>query len=181
VEVPLKVSDLLPLRPAEQGKVRIMGAEVTTPRFSAHYLRSYKYTGMIHPAEPLPQTLQPLLDWANGRAEEWGAPAGRTFNQALVNFYMDGTQCIGRHSDDESQLAPGGIIFSASFGQTRIFRIHRKNQRGDRVMDLDCTDRSFIVMAGAMQKEFAHEVPRVSGLRGAKMGPRVNVTFRMFK
>jgi len=191
--MPFKVplDDLLLLRPSEPGKVVMMGREIPTPRYVAHYMRAYRYTGMTHPAEPLPDVLQPLLDWANTRAESWGAPSGKAFNQALVNFYMDGAHYIGHHSDDEAQLLPGGVIFSASFGQERTFRIRRKaggtHAAGDfetcagaSSLDISCADGSYIVMAGDMQKEFTHEVPRVHGRKAAGMGPRVNVTFRMF-
>jgi len=185
--VNIPIAELLTLRPEEPGRVVMMGRGISTPRFVAHYLRAYKYTGMMHPAQPLPTLLQPLLDWANSRAESWGGPPGWRFNQALVNFYMDGAHYIGAHSDDETQLVPDGIIFSASFGQERTFRIKPKHKHtaqqdvGGSPHDIPCPNGTFIVMGGNMQQEFTHEVPRVTGRKAASMEPRVNVTFRMFK
>lgn len=181
--VHIPIAELLTLRPEEPGRVVMTGREISTPRFVAHYLRAYKYSGMIHPAQPLPMLLQPLLDWANSRAESWGGPPGWRFNQALVNFYMDGAHYIGAHSDDETQLVPDGIIFSASFGQERTLRIKPKQKQdvGKSPRDITCPNGTFIVMGGNMQQEFTHEVPRVTGRKAASMEPRVNVTFRMFK
>lgn len=36
-------------------------------------------------------------------------------------------------------------------------------------------------MGGAMQARFLHEVPKVSGHKGAGLGRRINITFRCFK
>lgn len=93
---------------------------------------------------------------------------------------MNGGQYIGKHSDDERQLVENSVIFSASFGQTRIFRIRNKKDKTI-VQDIKLEDRTFVVMCGDMQKEFTHEIPKVSGKQGERLRPRINVTFRIFK
>lgn len=102
------------------------------------------------------------------------------FNQALVNYYMDGTHYIGKHSDDERQLKSDSPVFSASLGQERVFRIRYKTD-GIIARDIPMEDGSFLMMCGDMQKEFTHEVPKVMGTKGALLKPRINVTFRIFK
>lgn len=173
--IQLDVQQLMKLKPDHPGTVMMMGRPVLTPRFTANYLRPYQFSGVVHPTQPLPEILEPLLTWAN---ENIAGPL--KFNQVLVNFYMDGTQYIGKHSDDEKQLVAGSPIFSASFGQERKFRV-RSKATGEIKNEIMLEDRTYIVMGGDMQKEFYHEVPKVSGNKGKAMGPRVNVTFRVFK
>jgi alkylated DNA repair dioxygenase AlkB len=181
----MDLDELLTLKPEQVNTVIILGREIPTPRFVAHYIRPYSYTGKSHAAEPLPELLQPLLDWANrycSEQPEWRGlyEAGKEFNQALVNFYMDGLHYIGKHSDDERQLEENSPIFSISFGQTRTFRIRTKSDSAI-IRDISMKNNSFIVMGGTMQKHYTHEVPKVMGQKGAALGPRVNVTFRMFR
>ena len=168
-------SALMQLKPEQAGTVIIYGKPVKTPRFTAHYLRPYHYTGMMHPAEPLPDILKPLLKWTNESLS--GSTA---FNQALVNFYVTGNDYIGKHSDDERQLVPGSAVFSASFGQSRLFRI-RDKATGMILKDIVMEDGTYLLMGGDMQKEYTHEVPKVAGEKGKRLGARINVTFRSFR
>lgn len=49
------------LRPKVHDTVIIQGKEIPTPRYVAHYMKSYFYTGKVHKAKPLPKCLEPLL------------------------------------------------------------------------------------------------------------------------
>lgn len=171
--------DMLSHKPTLPDTVIMMGKPVLTPRFVAHYLKPYYYTGRVHEAQPLPTNLAPLLEWANSTLLP-SIPISGTFNQVLVNYYMNGLHYIGRHSDDERQLVQNSPIFSASFGQERTFRIRKKSD-GSVVEDIAVKDGTFILMCGDMQKEFTHEIPKVMGQKGSNLSPRINVTFRMFK
>ncbi len=75
---------------------------------------------------------------------------------ALVNLYVDGTDKVDEHSDDESGLAPGAPILSFSFGATRRFVVRPKKDHT--------------------------EVPRMTKTEEAKypVGPRINITVRSF-
>ena len=42
-------------------------------------------------------------------------------------------------------------------------------------------DRTVLVMGGRFQKEFKHEVPKIAGGRGQRIGRRINITFRQFE
>jgi len=177
-----KWDDMIKLKPAEKGKVVILGKEIDTPRYSAHYMKPYYYTGKEHDAKDLPQVLQPFLNWTNELLKSGifgDEMKNMEFNQALMNFYMEGSHYIGKHSDNEKQLISGSPVFSASFGEIRTFRIRDKN--GDIINDIQMHDCTYIIMCGNMQKEFTHEVPKVTGEKGLKMGPRINITFRVFK
>src|SRR6478609_153158 len=165
-EVIPSMEKLMELNPGEPDTVIMAGKSVLTPRFVAHYLRPYYYTGRLHEAKPLPETLRPLLDWAN--SQEFNN--GSNYNQVLVNFYMNGHHYIGKHSDDERQLVQESSIFSASFGQKRTFRIRTKSD-GSIVKDIEMNNGTYVVMCGKMQKEFTHEVTKVMGKKGEDLSP----------
>lgn len=209
--MPGALQQLLALRPAEHGKVVMFGNVVDVPRYHQAYGRDYSFTGLPHAAiRSYPPILQEVIDWANTQRHLWvdGAgpaapiPAGSesaddardgapglalpSFNAMLVNWYMNGEHYIGPHSDDERELHPRSAIFSLSLGQIRTFRIREKRGAtagtvGAVVKDVTLRDGDWVVMGGAMQREFKHEVPKVSGARGRAMGARVNITLRMFK
>ncbi len=175
---------MMKFKPDKPDTVIMFGKEVLAPRSSAHYLQDYHYTGRVHTADPLPEIYQPLIDWCNEMVNNKTFTNKRAnvgeFNQVLVNYYLNGLHYIGKHSDDEKQLLTGSVVFSASFGQERTFRI-RKKLDNSIVKDITMKHGSFIVMGGDMQKEFTHEVPKIMGNKGLKLKPRINVTFRMFK
>jgi hypothetical protein len=108
------------------------------------------------------------------------------FNSCLINWYMDGHHYIGPHSDDERELVKGSPVFSATLGETRLFRFRGKGgTKGGAVGAVvrECMLRSgdLVVMGGACQSNYKHEIVKVtSKSKAALMGPRVNITFRMF-
>jgi alkylated DNA repair dioxygenase AlkB len=161
------------LHPPEFAEAIMCGRKVKTPRWQQSYLRSYFFSGLKHDALDLPEEIQPILDWANSLGVE------PKFNQVLINWYENGLHYIGPHSDDVRPLVKRSPIFSISLGETRVFRV--KSKIPGRVIDIPMPNRTVLVMGGDMQSEFTHEVPKVSGKRGAKLGRRVNITFRVFR
>jgi alkylated DNA repair dioxygenase AlkB len=152
------------------------------PRWQKTYLKDYSFTGMDHKADlNLPKEIPPILDWANEYFKEY---TKYKFNQVLLNWYKNGLDYIGPHSDDEKQLKPNSLIFSCTFadpGVIRTFRIRSKDSYpGSIFEDIKLTDGVFIVMGGNMQKEFRHEIVKINGKRGENTGRRINITFRQF-
>jgi alkylated DNA repair dioxygenase AlkB len=98
--------------------------------------------------------------------------SGRRFNSVLLNYYRDGRDSMGMHSDDEPELGPEPAIASVSFGETRTFILRHK--RSKRTVKLDLTSGSMLLMAGATQSNWVHGIDKVS----RPLGPRVNLTFR---
>lgn len=163
------------MHPEEYGKVNMMGKVIDTPRWQQTYLRAYNFTGLDHAALTLPPAFAPFLDWANGLFPgEW------RFNQVLINWYQNGHHYIGPHSDDARPLVDDSPIASISLGQERVFRIREKAGKAI-VANVAMPDRSYVVMGGAMQKHFTHEVPKVAGAKGEAVGRRINITFRVFR
>ena len=50
-------------------------------------------------------------------------------NELLVNWYRDGSDYIGPHSDDERELVKGAGIYCISYGATRDFVLCKKKDK----------------------------------------------------
>ena len=83
---------------------------------------AYSYSGILHEPAPFPAIVQRLRE----RAE---ALSGTSFNAVLANFYRDGRDSVGWHSDSEAGLGDCPTIASLSLGGTRRFQFrHRKTK-----------------------------------------------------
>lgn len=158
------------LCPTERQVVNVYGPK-PIPRFQKLYGEAgYSFSGLTLVPEPvIPPLVERCLEYAR---IHWSNFA---WNGALVNYYADGTQYIGAHSDDEKDLQGGAPILSFSFGAVRTFRVKQKVTKKTRV-NIPTEHGSLIAMYGEMQKDFTHEVPKTK-----KAGPRINVTVRCFK
>ena len=171
--------------PGEFGEVKIMGKPVKTPRWQQSYGQAYNFSGMLHDALPVPETVQPYLDWANSLTEDYLKPYGdKKFNMALLNWYQDGNHNIGYHSDDERQLVQNkngdSIVFSISLGQQRELTLKPKKDSVGETVKVKMPNCSAVVMCGRCQKTHKHAVLKVAGEKGKKLGRRINLTFRIF-
>jgi hypothetical protein len=61
------------------------------------------------------------------------APSPFFFNTCLLNYYRDGKDSVGWHSDDEPIYGPRPLIASVSLGAARDFVLRRKNVKGDTI------------------------------------------------
>jgi alkylated DNA repair dioxygenase AlkB len=146
--------------------VTVWGKQYRQPRLTAwHGEAAYAYSGLR--LEPLPFT---ALQQEIRQAVE--AASGHRFNSVLLNYYRDGRDSMGMHSDDEPELGPEPVIASVSFGAQRTFILQHKRSK-ERVR-LALTDGSLLLMAGCLQANWLHGVNKVA----RSVGPRVNLTFR---
>ncbi|RZA35372.1 MAG: alpha-ketoglutarate-dependent dioxygenase AlkB [Lysobacteraceae bacterium] len=146
--------------------VVVYGKRHLQPRLSAwHGDKAYRYSGLS--LAPLPFT--PLLDGIRHAAE---AVTGRHYNSVLLNYYRDGRDSMGMHSDDEAELGPEPAIASVSFGATRPFILRHKTTK--ETLKLALTDGSLLFMAGRMQANWMHGINKTA----RPIGPRINLTFR---
>lgn len=118
---------------------------------------------------------------------------GETFNYAYLNYYRDGKDSIGFHSDKEEILEEGSTIASLSLGATRDFVIrHIKDTRLAQDMSDDklrlkaleaakqtipLKSGSLLLMKKQTQKIYHHHVPKRLNVKS----PRINITFRHIK
>lgn len=164
------------LHPSVHHEVVIYGKSIPIPRWQQAYLRDYKFSGTVSKILPLPDEFKPYLSWANSLGYE-----GK-FNAFLVNWYQDGEHYIGSHSDDETQLVPDSPIITitlCSSGEPRKFRL--RNMKKDIVKDILTPNGIVLVMGGRFQREFKHEIVKMTGAAAKKAGARISITLRQFK
>lgn len=160
------VARLLDETPWRADTVVVYGKRYLQPRLTAWYGEaSYTYSGLT--LRPLPLT--PLLEQLRAAVEQ---ATGRRYNSVLLNYYRDGADSMGMHSDDEPELGPQPVIASLSYGATRTFVLRHK--RTKRTVKLDLTDGSLLLMAGALQAHWLHGINKTAKV----VGPRLNLTFR---
>ncbi|MCC2972989.1 alpha-ketoglutarate-dependent dioxygenase AlkB [Massilia sp. IC2-476] len=146
--------------------VVVYGKRHLQPRLSAwHGEKGYRYSGLS--LAPLPFT--PLLDTIRLAAEE---ATGRRYNSVLLNYYRDGRDSMGMHSDDEPELGLEPAIASVSFGATRPFILRHKLTK--ETLKLPLTNGSLLFMAGRMQANWMHGINKTA----KPTGSRLNLTFR---
>lgn len=144
----------------------VMGRRVPIPRLTAwHGETGYVYSGIaMQPAAWTPPLLE-LKRCAEGHA-------GQAFNSVLLNLYRDGRDSVGWHADNERGLGRNPVIASLSLGATRRFQLKHRTL-GERVA-IDLRHGSCLVMAGATQHHWLHQLPKTA----RPVGPRINLTFR---
>ena len=94
------------------------------------------------------------------------------FNSCLLNFYHDGDDGMGWHSDNEKELKKNGVIASVSLGVERKFSF--KHKRTEEKIHLMLKNGSLLVMKGQIQNNWMHQLPNSKKIRE----PRINLTFR---
>jgi alkylated DNA repair dioxygenase AlkB len=160
---------LMALTPWRQEVATLMGRRVLIPRLTAwHGAAGYVYSGIE--MTPAPWN-EPLLE-IKAVAE---ACAGQAFNSVLLNLYRDGRDSVSWHADNEPGLGRDPVIASVSLGAMRRFQM--KHRRREARVALDLRSGSCLVMAGATQHHWLHQVPKTS----RPVGPRINLTFRAMR
>jgi len=168
-------ADLLEAVPWEKHYIKLFGREVASPRLSCWIGdpgTGYTYSRTRFEPRPWPESLASL----RGRLER---DCGASFNSVLANFYRDGSDSMGWHSDDEPELGARPVIASLSLGATRSFRLRRRLPRGAHAqpgatLGLPLTHGSLLRMAGDTQQLYRHEIPKTREV----VGGRINLTFR---
>lgn len=167
---PESFQDLLKLRPALRGTVKIMGKEINVPRWQQSFGRDYKFSGMNHQAKEISnEYLLKLMKFVQEHS-------GKNYDQMLINWYLDGHKYIGAHSDDETQLVKSSSIYSFSFGASRDFIVTSKNDKQFK-LTIPLKNNDVIIMGGETQSFYKHAVPK----RLKVKDPRINITMRLYK
>lgn len=163
----------------EESMVRVMGVRHKIPRKQTAFGEpdtNYHFAGITVAAR----------DWSNedntldanvGRelrciASRTGRMLGTKFNYALINNYLDNTNGIGYHSDDEKELGKYPIIAGISLGQERL--IYFKSKVTGDVIKIPLPHNSLVIMHYPTNKFWAHSIPKTA----KKLGQRISLTFR---
>ena len=139
------------------------------PRLSAWYGdegTSYTYSGITMSPSPWTSLLLDIRQQLNDLS-------GNDFNSLLANLYRDGNDSVGWHADDEAELGENPTIASLSFGESRRFLMKQKENEGEK-LSLDLNNGDLLIMKGATQQNWLHQVPRSK----KQLGARINLTFR---
>lgn len=174
----LKITDeqfdlLWSCKPDTRASVRIFGKDIIIPRYQLILGHDYHFSGKTHNTtqievtNPGHQLLLNLLMYVRQDTEQ-------EYNGILVNFYRDGNDYIGPHSDDTRDLVENSDIYSITFGDCRKFILKNKTSTEKYILLLNNND--VLVMGGACQKYYKHSVPKCKSTRR-----RINVTIRHFK
>jgi len=126
---------------------------------------TYTYSGMKKEAQPwIPELLA-----IKRQLEEL---VQSEFNSCLLNFYHDGTDGMGWHSDDEKELNARSPIASLSLGASRKFAFRHKKDKS--TVSLFLENGSALIMHPPTQQFWQHALLKTNIIHT----PRINLTFR---
>ena len=106
--------------------------------------------------------------------------AGFDANFVLLNLHRVGSDHIGWHSDDETDLIQPSKILSLSLGAARDFQFRRRDGRASHVetVTLQLQAGSLLTLADPTNKVWQHQSPRRGGQYPEHVGRRLNLTWR---
>ncbi|MCB0839645.1 MAG: alpha-ketoglutarate-dependent dioxygenase AlkB [Bacteroidetes bacterium] len=155
----------------QQESIKIFGKKIPQPRLTAWYGdpgKTYTYSNLTW----TPQSWIPELITIKEKVEK---VARTRFNSVLLNYYRDGKDSMGWHSDDEPELGKNPVIASLSFGQKRAFHLKHRLDKTIPKVKLDLEHGSLLIMSGETQHFWQHQIPKTS----RQVDGRINLTFRV--
>jgi alkylated DNA repair dioxygenase AlkB len=99
---------------------------------------------------------------------------GGEYNSVLLNYYRDGNDGMGMHSDDEPALGPRPAIASLSLGETRDLILQHRSRKDLDTLRLPLPAGSLLLMQGDTQRNWRHGIRKLR--RSCRA--RLNLTFR---
>ena len=164
-------NDFIALIPWQHDDIKVFGKTYKQPRLTCFFSdndTALRYSSVIMK----PHKFTPELMELKHRIE---SEYNLQFNCCLMNLYRDGNDSNGWHADNESQLGRNPAIASLSLGDSRWF--HLKHRSRDIRYKLELESGSLLIMRGATQHFWLHQIPKTKKLKG----PRINLTFRSIK
>ncbi len=154
----------------EQSVIQVYGKSVVIPRLNAWYGDPgchYAYSGYQLPLNDW----HSLLDrWRHRLLEELHLRV----NSVLANFYRNGDDGVGWHSDDEPELGEDPTIASISLGAQRVFHLKHRFDPTIPTVKLPLPEGSLLVMSGKLQRYWQHSLPKTKRIAES----RINLTYR---
>lgn len=154
--------------PWEQREIFIMGKKILQPRLICWYGDvAYTYSRTTLPSRQWSSQLLEIKTIIEQYSQQ-------KFNSCLLNFYRDGKDSMGYHSDDEKQLGQNPFIASLSFGGQRRFILKHKKNKSVEKEEIQLGHGSLLLMKSKTQHYWQHGIPKTQ----KKVSPRINLTFR---
>lgn len=152
----------------QQDTITVYGKTHLTPRLTRWVGEPWMdYTYSNHTMKAC--SWEPLLLSIKQQIEN---ATGESFNSVLLNYYRDGKDSNGWHSDDEPELGEQPVIASLSLGAPRAFHLRHKRDKSLR-HNMTLEHGSLLMMRGKTQACWQHHIPK-----RAKAEGRLNLTFR---
>ena len=154
----------------QQYTIKMYGKIFNQPRLTAFYgeeNKPYAYSGLKLTPNPWIEDLLFIKSRITKTAQI-------NFSSVLLNYYRNGQDSMGWHSDDEKELGQNPVIGSISFGETRLFQLRHLTRKDLKKVDIKLTNGSFLLMKGSTQHYWEHQIPKTS----KNITPRINLTFR---
>ncbi|MEM6895079.1 MAG: alpha-ketoglutarate-dependent dioxygenase AlkB [Bacteroidota bacterium] len=164
--------ELLEQTPWQQDDIKVFGKVYPQPRLTALYGnngKSYSYSNITMQPHPFSERLLEIKTAIEQQSME-------KFTTCLMNLYRDGQDSNGWHADDEKELGQNPVIASVSFGYERYFNLRHKNDKTQK-HKLLLENGSLLLMAGPTQHFWQHQIAKTA----KKVGPRINLTFRIIR
>ncbi len=153
----------------KQEGMMMFGKYVNFPRLTAWYAdegKTYEYSGLKN----IPNKwTAPLLSLKSKIEIETHS----TFNSVLLNYYRNGHDSMGWHSDDEPELGANPIIASLNLGAARKIQFRHRYHK-EQKLELELSSGSLLIMKGSIQHFWQHQIPKQTKI----VEPRINLTFR---
>jgi alkylated DNA repair dioxygenase AlkB len=156
----------------KQEQITLYDKEVLQPRLTAFCGEAYKdlhYSDIIIKPQPWTPEMLELK-------QKTEAIAGVTFTNALFNLYRDGKDSVSWHRDKEKNWGTDPVIASISLGAARTFQLRNYKDKSI-TRSVELTPGSLLIMQGAIQRCWEHQVPKTT----KRIGARINITFRILK
>lgn len=153
-----------------QERITVYGKTHLTPRLSCWMgdeALDYRYANLTMTSVAWSETLLSVKSELEDRTCD-------KFNSVLINYYRDGQDSNGWHSDDEAELGENPIIASISLGAPRDFQLRHKKTSQKASINLE--HGSLLMMRGSTQQCWQHHIPKRAGVGG-----RISLTFRTIK
>lgn len=152
----------------QQPSIRVFGKEHLIPRLQVYMGdvdAAYRYSGQLF----VPVNWDPTLFALKTRLERL---CNAEFNAVLINYYRNGSDHMGWHSDDEAELGNAPRIASISLGAVRNFKIRHKLSK--QTFSIPLAHGSCLLMEQGSQLSYQHALPKQAKVQQG----RINLTFR---
>jgi alkylated DNA repair dioxygenase AlkB len=146
----------------------VAGRRFTLPRLQTWHADAgikYSYSNNLLQT----QAWTPLLSEIRAKVEH---ATNGLFNAVLVNWYRNGDDYVGWHSDNEPELGAHPLIASLTLGVTRQFDYKHKTLLAQGGLAL--RSGSLLIMQPSFQHDWLHRVPADKTITEG----RINLTFR---
>lgn len=166
--------------PFEQNKVTVRGTVYDERRltcFLSNVVKTYHYSGSVRESHAMSENgiVNKILNTAIQYVATQDPSLSISFNSCLANYYRNGNDKIGKHSDSERDIDKNSSIMSVSFGAPRKFILEPKYVGEKKVFNLG--DGDILIMLPGCQDFYTHEIPAEPKIKN----PRISLTFRKGK